>query len=101
MAAGGFAAIVQDLRLRLRRAAQRAAPPRAPILDARTIPSTPERGARAGDDGHNRRTGSKVPAALAPCGHLLALRVTPADEQARAPVEEGAQAVQAVTGEQV
>src|SRR5689334_2477171 len=48
MDAGCFEAIVQDLRILLRRAAERPDPPSAVILDARTIQSTPESGARAG-----------------------------------------------------
>ncbi len=71
------------------------------ILDARTIQSTPESGARAGDDGHKRRQGSKVHAAVDTLGHLLALLVTPANEQERAQVEELATAVQQVRGEHV
>jgi transposase len=101
MDAGCFEAIVHDLRLLLRRAAERPAPPTAAILDARTIQSTPESGARAGYDGHKRRKGSKVHAAVDTLGHLLALLVTPADEQERAQVAELASAVQAVTGEHV
>src|SRR5215831_13599613 len=60
MAAGGFAAIVHDLRLLLRRAAERPAAPTAAILVARTLQSTAESGARAGYDGQKRRTSSKV-----------------------------------------
>src|SRR5262245_44707587 len=104
LAAGCFEAIVHDLRILLRRAAERPEPPTAVILDARTIQSTPESGARAGDDGHKRRKGSKVqkvPVAVDTLGHLLALVVTPADEQERAQGEELAQAVQQVTGEHV
>jgi transposase len=101
MAAGCFEAIVQDLRILLRRAADRPESPTAAILDARTIQSTPERGARAGYDGHKRRKGSKVHVAVETLGHLLALLVTPADEQERAQVEELATAVQQVTGEHV
>jgi transposase len=101
MAAGCFEAIVHDLRILLRRAAERPAPPTAAILDARTLQSTPESGARAGYDGHKRRNGSKVHAAVDTLGHLLALVVTPANEQERAQVEELASAVQAVTGEHV
>src|SRR5260370_25375562 len=73
MAAECFEAIVQDLRILLRRAADRPAPPTAAIVDARTIQSTPESGARAGYDGHKRRKGSKVHAAVDTLGHLLAL----------------------------
>src|SRR5262249_25637002 len=58
-------------------------------------------GARAGDDGHTRRKGSKVHAAVDTLGHLLALLVPPASEQERAQVAELASAVQAVTGEHV
>jgi transposase len=101
MAAGSFEAIVHDLRILLRRAADRPEPPSAAILDGRTIQSTPESGARAGYDGHKRRKGSKVHVAVDTLGHLLALLVTPANEQERAQVEELATAVQAVTGEHV
>src|SRR5205823_7500957 len=52
--AGVFEAIVQDLRAVLRLAAGRAAAP----FDARTLQSSPESGARAGDDGAKRRRGS-------------------------------------------
>src|SRR6516162_3143054 len=98
MAAGCFEAIVHDLRILLRRAAERPAPPTAAILDARTIQSTPESGARAGYDGHKRRKGSKVHVAVDTLGNLLALLVTPANEQERAQVVELAAQVQEVTG---
>jgi transposase len=101
MDADCFEAIVHDVRILLRRAADCPAPPSAVILDARTIQSTPESGARAGYDGHKRRKGSKVHAAVDTLGHLLALLVTPADDQERAQVEELSQAAQATTGEHV
>jgi transposase len=101
MAAGSFEALVQDLRVLLRRAADRPAAPTAVILDSRTVQSTPESGARAGYDGHKRRKGSKVHAAVDTLGHLLALLVTPANEQDRAQVNELAIAVQEATGETV
>jgi transposase len=101
MDAACYEAIVHDLRILLRRAAERPEPPSAAILDGRTIQSTPESGARAGYDGHKRRKGSKVHVAVDTLGHLLALLVTPANEQERAQVEELATAVQAVTGEHV
>src|SRR5499427_738282 len=101
MAAGCFEAIVHDLRILLRRAAERPAPPSAMILDARTLQSTPESGARAGYDGAKRRKGSKVHAAVDTLGHLLALHVTPANEQDREQVEKLAEAVQQITGEHV
>lgn len=65
--------------------------------------STAESGVRAGYDGHKRRKGSKVHAAVDTLGELLALVVTPANEneQDRAQVEELAAAVQEVTGETV
>jgi transposase len=83
MAAGCFESIVHDVRILLRRAADRTAHPSAAILDSWTVQSTPESGARAGYDGHKRRKGSKVHAAVDTLGHLLALVVTPANEQDR------------------
>lgn len=101
LAAGCFEAIVQDLRVLLRRLHGRYAPPSAVILDSRTVQSTPESGARAGYDGHKRRNGSKVHAAVDTLGELLALVVTPANAQDRAQVEALAAAVQEATGEHV
>ena len=71
------------------------------IVDSRTLQSTPESGARAGFDGHKKRKGSKVHAAVDTLGHLLALKVTPANEQDRAQVAALAQEIQAVTGQSV
>jgi len=99
--AGSFAAVVHDLRLLLRLVAGRAGQPTAVILDSRTLQSTPESGARAGYDGHKRRKGAKVHAAVDTLGHLLALVVTPANEQDRAQVATLATAVQEATGETV
>ncbi len=99
--AGCFEAIVGDLRALLRLGAGRALEPTAAILDSRTLQSTPESGARAGYDGAKRRKGSKVHAAVDTLGHLLALHVTPADEQDRAQVAALAEAVQEATGETV
>jgi len=101
IAAGCFEAMVHDLRAVLRLAEGRAADPTALILDSRTLQSTPESGPRAGYDGAKRRKGTKVHAAVDTLGLLLALHVTPADEQDRAQVAELAQAVQQVTGEPV
>lgn len=101
LAAGSFEAIVHDLRMMLRLAEGRAAQPSAAIFDSRTMQSTPESGARAGYDGHKRKKGSKVHMAVDTLGHLLAMHVTPADEQERAQVERLAKAVQEVTGEHV
>lgn len=96
-----FEIMVEDLRLLLREFAGRKGQPTAMILDSRTLQSTPESGARAGFDGAKRRKGSKVHAAVDTLGHLLALRVTPADEQDRAQVGELAEQVQQITGEHV
>jgi len=99
--AGCFEAIAHDLRLLLRLSAQRSGEPSAIIVDSRTVQSTPESGARAGFDGHKKRKGSKLHAAVDTLGHLLALKVTPANEQDRAQVAALAQAVQEVTGQSV
>ncbi len=101
LAAGCFEAIVHDLRVLLRLAAGRNPEPSAAIFDGRTLQSTPESGARAGYDGHKHKKGSKVHMAVDTLGHLLAMYVTPANEQERAQVEELAKAVQEVTGEHV
>jgi transposase len=100
-AAGCFETMVEDLRLLLRLTAKRRGQPTAAILDSRTLQSPPESGSRAGYDGHKRRKGSKVHLAVDTLGHLLALLVTPANEQDRAQVEALAAQVQAVTGESV
>jgi transposase len=99
--AGSFEALAHDLRALIRLAMERKADPSAVILDSRTVQSTPESGARAGFDGHKKRKGSKVHVAVDTLGHLLALAVTPANEQDRAQVGELAQAVQAVVEEPV
>jgi len=99
--AGSFEAIVHDLRALLRVAQGRAAQPSAVIFDGRTLQSTPESGHRAGYDGHKRKKGSKTHMAVDTLGHLLALVVTPANEQERAQVADLAAAVQEVTGEHV
>jgi transposase len=101
LTAGCFELVVEDLRLLLRLTAKRRGQPSAAILDSRTLQSTPESGGRAGYDGHKRRKGSKVHLAVDTLGHLLALLVTPANEQDRAQVEALAAQVQAVTGESV
>ena len=63
--------------------------------------STPESGARAGYDGYKKKNGSKTHIAVDTLGHLLAVTVTPANEQERAPVKALATAVQEVTEESV
>jgi transposase len=99
--AGVFEDLVHDLRMLLREIAGRAPQPSAAIFDGRTLQSTPESGARAGYDGHKRRKGSKVHMAVDTLGQLLALLVTPANEQERAQVAELAEHVQEATGESV
>jgi len=99
--AGVFEALVYDLRAVLRIAEGRQEMPTAAIFDSRTMQSTPESGGRSGYDGAKRRKGSKVHLAVDTLGHLLALRVTAADEQDRAQVSELAKRVQEETGETV
>src|SRR5215210_892862 len=70
--AGCFEAMAHDLRMVLR-----------------------ELSARASHDGHKRRQGSKVHIAVDTLGHLLALKVTPANAQKRAQVGALAAQVQA------
>ena len=93
--------MVHDLRAVLRQAQGRSPDPSAAVLDARTLQSTPESGARAGYDGAKRRKGSKVHMAVDTLGHLLALHVTPANADDRAEVGRLAQAVQTATGNSV
>ena len=93
--------MAHDLREILRIAAGRAPAPTAAVLDGRTIQSTPESGSRAGYDGHKRRNGSKTHIAVDTLGHLLALRVTPANASERDQVAALAADVQAATGQTV
>lgn len=99
--AGVFEAMTHDLRAVLRLLSERPAEPSAIVLDARTLQSSVESGARAGWDGHKRRKGSKVHIAVDTLGHLLALHVTAASEQERAQVAALAAQVQEITGEHV
>jgi transposase len=96
-----FEDMAHDLRAILRLALERNADPSAVILDSRTIQSTPESGARSGFDGHKKRKGSKVHVAVDTLGHLLAVAVTPANEQDRAQVGQIARAVQAAVEQPV
>jgi transposase len=96
--AGVFEAMVHDLRLLLRLADGRNEQPTAAIFDGRTLQSTPESGVRAGFDGYKMKKGSKVHLAVDTLGYLLALHVTPANEQERAQVDELSAQVQEVTG---
>lgn len=101
IAAGSFEAIVHDLRLLLRATQGRQPRPRASIWDGRTMQSSPESGARAGYDGYKRRKGSKIHQAIDTLGYLLAVHVTPANEQERDQVAQLARAVQEATGDHV
>ena len=96
-----FEDLVHDLRMLLREIAGRNPQPSAAILDSRTLQSTPESGGRAGYDGHKKRKGSKVHLAVDTLGQLLAVLVTPANEQDRAQVAALAEQIQEVTGESV
>jgi transposase len=97
IAGGVFEEMVRDLRVILRFVEGRAPSPSAAILDSRTLQSTPESGHRGGYDGAKRKKGSKVHAAVDTLGHLLALHVTPANEQDRQQVKVLAKEVQEVT----
>jgi transposase len=99
--AGVFEAMVHDLCAVLRLAKGRQEQPTAAIFDSRTLQSSPESGGRAGYDGAKRRKGSKTHIAVDTLGHLLALYVTPADEQDRAQVQELAHQVQEATEQSV
>ncbi|MHA6882157.1 IS5 family transposase [Ralstonia pseudosolanacearum] len=99
--AGCFEAMVNDLRSVIRVAQERQGQPSAVILDGRTLQSTCESGPRAGYDGYKRKRGSKVHMAVDTLGHLLAVHVTPANEQERAQVAELARQVQQATGQTV
>ena len=92
--AGVFEQMIHDLRVLLRLSKERASEPSAAIVDSRTLRSTPESGSRGGYDGHKNKKGSKVHAAVDTLGHLLALRVSPANEDDR---EEGREALRGDT----
>lgn len=99
--AGCFEDIADDLRELLRVASGKEPQPTAVIYDAQTLQGTLESGERAGFDGHKMKHGSKVHIAVDTLGHLLALVVTPANEQERDQVEELSRQVQDVTGNHV
>lgn len=101
MKAGCFEVMAHDLRELVRFAKGRSPAPTAAIMDGRTLQSSPESGARAGYDGYERRKGSKVHIAADTLGHLLALKVTAANEQERAQVGELAAQIQQATGDNV
>jgi transposase len=99
--AGCFEAMVMDLRSMIRFASGRQGQPSAVVLDGRTLQSSCESGPRSGYDGYKRKRGSKVHMAVDTLGHLLAVHVTPANEQERAQVFELCEAVQTATGHTV
>jgi transposase len=99
--AGVFEAMTHDLRMLLREIGERSPQPTAAVFDGRTLQSSPESGARAGYDGYKRKKGSKVHLAVDTLGQLLAVTVTPANEQERAQVAALAAQVQVVTGDSV
>jgi transposase len=101
IAAGVFEAMVHDLRELLRMAQGRDPNPSASVIDSRTLQSTPESGHRAGYDGAKRKKGSKIHMAVDTLGHLLALHITPADQQDRSRVKQVAKDVQKATGKSV
>lgn len=99
--AGTFEAMVHDLREVLRLCEGRNPDPTAAIIDSRTLQSTPESGHRGGYDGAKRKKGSKVHVVVDTLGHLLALRVTPANEQDRDQIDILSEQVQEATGQSV
>src|ERR1700738_3083811 len=96
--AGCFELLVEDVRSLLRGGGGRKSQHTAVVIDSRTLQSTPESGARAGYDGAKRRKGSKVHIAVDTLAHLLALKVTPADQGDRAQVEALSAEIEQVTG---
>ncbi len=99
--AGCFEAMVSDLRSIIRVAQGRQGQPSAMVMDGRTLQSSCESGPRAGYDGYKRKRGSKVHMAVDTLGHLLAVHVTPANEQERAQVQRLCGDVQQATGHSV
>ena len=99
--AGCFETMVHDLRLVLRVLHERKPTPSAAIYDSRTLSSTPESGGRAGYNGHKKTKGSKVHVAVDTLGHLLALKVTPANQDDRTQVATLSEELQEATGQSV
>ena len=96
--AGGFEAMVHDLRMILRLIVDRPEQPTAAVLDARTMQGSIESGPRSGYDGHKKRKGAKVHLAVDTLGHLRATHVSAANGNERAHVEELLANVQEATG---
>ena len=101
LAAGVFEAMAHAPRAAARGAAGRGRSPTAAAFDGRASQSTPEGGGRAGYDGHKRRNGSKVHAAVDTLGLPLAVRAAAASAQERAQVAGLAAGVQAAAGRTV
>lgn len=101
VAAGVFEDIVDALRELLRVQGGKDKQPTAVIYDSQTLQGTIESGERADYDGYKRKNGSKVHLAVDTLGYLLALSVTPANEQDRQQVAELSRQVQEVTGKSV
>lgn len=99
--AGCFEAMVSDQRSIIRVAQRRQGQPSPVVLDGRTLQSSCESGPRAGYDGYKRRNGSKVHMAVDTLGQLLAVHVTPANEQERAQVAQLCGTVQQATDQSV
>lgn len=99
--AGCFEALVNDMGSLIRVVAGHKGQPSSIILDGRTLQSSCESGTRAGYDGYKRKRGSKVHMAVDTLGQLVALTVTPANEQERSQVGELCEAVQIATGQSV
>lgn len=98
---GALEARVHDLRAVLCLAEGGQGSPSAANFDNRTLQSMPESGCRAGYDGAKRRKGNKIHLALDTLGHLLALLMSPVDEQDRAHLAEIAQRAQTESSETV
>jgi len=71
------------------------------VLDGCTLQSSCESRPRAGYDGHKRKKGSKVHRAMDTLGYLLAVHLTPANQQQRAQVQALGPAVQQATAQTV
>ncbi|TXN73606.1 hypothetical protein [Methylobacterium sp. WL6] len=95
LAAGFFEQLADESRTLPRLVTGPNSEPSAAILDGRTLRSMPESGARAGYDEAKRKKSSMIRLAIETLGHLLALRVTPADADDCAPVGRLAEAMQA------
>jgi transposase len=96
-----FDRIVNDLRELLRVLQARKPQPTAAVFDARTLRSTWESGARAGNDPNKKKRGSKVHMSVDTLGNLLGLVVTSAKEQDRDAVAAVARATQEATNHSV